>query len=430
MSSLNTRELLPRGRVLARRGRMSMQRGLASLIVVIIIFVAMGMAMVYANRNLTMESRISGNQYRATLAMEAAEAGLEWATAMLNKPEKITTSCTTSAVAGDLRFKQKYIAVNTSNGVMTPGAGVVHAACVSNQNASGWTCSCPTAGTAPNPGATTPTSGYQPSFAVQFVANAVAGTVQLISYGCTVPITDATCTGDGVATVRTALGGVSGLSTPPASPLTARGRVSIGNAALGVINGDPSSNGITINAGMDIDAPNARVTTVPGTPPQSTLVGNDASLRNTTEEQMFATFFGMSKASYKTLPSVKQITCPCTETTITNAYAEGVRQFWLEGNLSMNANITIGSDTDPVLVVATGNVEMRGNLRLFGVFYSGAITWDNTGGGGALLQGAAISEGNYTGNGTPDYYYDPRVLTRLRFDQSSYVRVPGSWRDF
>jgi Tfp pilus assembly protein PilX len=423
MSSLNTRHQ-QRGVSNATQG------GMASLVVVVIIFVAMGMAMVYANRNLTMESRISGNQYRATLAMEAAEAGLEWATAMLNKTENINASCTTSTTAGDVRFKKKYLTVDTTNGAITVGAGTVHAACVSNQNASGWTCSCPAPGTAPNPGATAPTGGYQPSFAVAFVANAVSGTVQLVSYGCTSPISDATCTGDGAATVRMAVGAVSGLSTPPASPLTARGRVSIGNAALGVINGDPSSNGITINAGMDIDAPNVRATTVPGTPPQSTLVGNDPTLRNTTEDQMFATFFGMSKTAYKALPSVKRITCPCTETTLTAAYSEGARQFWLDGNLAMNANITIGSETDPVLVVTDGNVTMSGDLRVFGVFYSTSITWDNTGGGGALLQGAAISEGNYTGNGTPDYYYDPRVLARLRYDLSSFVRVPGSWRDF
>lgn len=405
------------------------QRGMASLIVAVIIFVAMGMAMVYANRNLVMEGRISANQYRATLAMEAAEAGLEWATAMLNKQENINASCTTSATVGDVRFKAKYLTADTTTGVITPRAGIVHAACVANQTGAGWTCSCPAAGTAPNPAAAAPTSGFQPSFAVQFQASPTSRTVRLVSYGCTSPITDATCTGDGVATVTVALGGVPGLPTPPASPLTARGSVSIGNAALGVINGDPSSNGITINAGMAIDAPNVRVTTVPGSPPQASLVGNDPTLRDTSEEQMFSTFFGMSKDAYKTLPSVRRFACPCTEATITTAYAQGVRQFWLDGNLSMNANITIGSETDPVLVIVDGNVEMRGDLRIFGLIYSTAMTWDNTGGGSALMQGAAISEGNYSGNGTPDYFYDPRVLVALR-DQASFVRVPGSWRDF
>ena len=212
--------------------------------------------------------------------------------------------------------------------------------------------------------------------------------------------------------------------------MTARGTVSIGNAALGVINGDPTSNGITINAGMGIDAANARITTVPGTPPKSTLVGNDASLRDTTEEQMFASFFGMSKDAYQNLPSVTKLTCPCTETTVRNAYDSGARQLWLEGNLAMNANLTIGSVNDPVLLVTNGNIEMRGDLEVYGLLYSTAITWDNTGGGSALLRGAAISEGNYTGNGTPDYYYDPNVLKKLRLEASTFSRVPGSWRDF
>ena len=401
------------------------QQGMATLTVAVILFVAMAAGMVFTSRNLVMEQRTSANQYRATLAMEAAEAGLEWATAMLNKPEKINSACTTSAVVGDQRFKARYLSIDLTTGVLTPAAGTVHAACVSG--AGGWTCSCPAVGSAPS---ISGGSGIQPAFAVVLQASATAGTVRVTSYGCTSAITGTTCNGDAAATSSVALGGVSGLATPPAAPLTARGRVSVGNAAFGVENGDPTSNGITINAGMDIDAPRARITTVPGSPPAASMVANDATLRNTTEDQMFATFFGMTKDSYKALPALKRITCPCTEVTISNAYDQGVRQFWLDGNLDMNSNLTIGAEIDPVLMVVDGALTMRGTLRVFGVIYSTAITWDDTGGGAALLQGAAISEGNFTGNGTPDYYYDPNVLTKLRLDQASYVRVPGSWRDF
>lgn len=407
-------------------GRRAGQRGVSSLIVVVVLLAAMAMAIAYTQRNLVMEQKTSANQMRSTIAAEAAEAGLEWAAAMLNKGEKINSACTTSAVAGDVRFKARYISVDTSTGVLTPLAGTVHAACV--WSGSAWGCSCPAAGTAPS--LTVSGSGSQPGFALVFSGSSAAGTVRVTSYGCTTAITGTTCSGDGAAVASVLLGGVSGLATPPAAPLTARGYVSIGNAALGVINGDPSSNGITINAGMTIDADKARITTVPGTPPHASLVGNDPTLRDTTEAQMFATFFGMTKEAYKNMPSVKRVTCPCTETTITAQYANGVRQFWLDGDLVMNANLTIGSADDPVLLVVDGNITMRGDLRVFGVMYSTAITWDNTGGGSALLQGAVISEGNYTGNGTPDYYYDPRVLSKLRYDQASFVRVPGSWRDF
>lgn len=402
------------------------QRGAASLVVVVILLAAMALGMAYTNRNLVMEQKTSANQLRSTIAAEAAETGLEWTAAMLNKGQNIGTDCATTATPGAVRFKSKYLSVDTGTGVLTPVAGTVHAACA--WNGSAWSCSCPAPGTAP----TVPAggSGSRPGFAVAFSSSPAAGTVRVTSYGCTSAIAGTSCSGDGAATVSVVLGGISALATPPAAPLTARGSVNIGNAALGIVNGDPSSNGITINAGMTIDAPNARITTVPGTPASASLVGNDASLRETTEAQMFATFFGMTKDAYKALPSVTRVSCPCTETTISSLYASGVRQFWLDGDLVMNANLTIGSETAPLLMVVDGTIEMRGDLRIFGVIYSTGITWDSTGGGSALLQGAAISEGNYTGNGTPDYFYDPRVMARLRFDQASYVRVPGSWRDF
>lgn len=410
-----------------------LRRGVASLVVVVLLLAAMAAATLFVNRSLITEQGTSANQYRATLAMEAAEAGIQWVTAMLNKIDKVNASCGSSTASADQRFRQKYLTTDIDTGIISVGTGVVHAACVGSQNTLGWVCSCPAAGTAPSPSATAPASGYQPSFAIAFQATTTPGAVRVVSYGCTGPITSATCGGDAAATVTVVLGSVSALPTPPAAALTARGSVSVGSAALGVINGDPSTNGITINAGLSINAPNARLVTVPGTPPQATLVGNDPSIRNTTEDQMFTSFFGMTKESYRQLSTVKVINCPvggCTETTITDAYAEGARLFWINGDLNMNANITIGSETDPILMVVSGNVGMQGDLRIFGLIYSEEITWDNTGGGSALLQGAAISEGNYTGNGTPDYLYDPRVIRRLRLENGNFARVPGSWRDF
>lgn len=406
------------------------ERGAASLVIVVILIAVMAIGVAFTSRSLVFEQRTSANQYRATLAMEAAEAGLEWATAMLNKPQKVNSSCATSTAVADTTFKLKYLTVDPVTDALIPNAGVVHAACVAGPDGDSWNCSCPAAGVAPSPTAAAAVTGFQPGFAIRFVASPTNGTVRLVSYGCTSAITSDTCTGDSAASVSVALGPISGLATPPASPLTARGRVDIGNAALGVHNGDPTTNGVTINAGLGVNADNVRITTVPGTPPKTTLVGNDASLRETTEDQMFSTFFGMSKDSYQNLPMVTKVTCPCTEDTVKDLYDGGARLLWLEGNLDMNANLTIGSVTDPVLLVVNGSIAMRGDLSVYGLMYSTAITWDSTGGGGALLRGAAISEGNYTGNGTPDYFYDPNVLKRLRTQSNSYARIPGSWRDF
>jgi Tfp pilus assembly protein PilX len=401
-----------------------------ALYVALMMYFAMMVTVVFANRTLIFEQKSSANQYRATVALEAAEGGLEWGLAMLNKAENIDASCATSTEPTDTQFRDRYLTTDPTTGALTVNAGAVHAACVGTQTGTGWSCSCPVAGTAPSPTVPTVTTGTLPSFAIAMMNSPTTGTVRLVSYGCTSAITDATCTGDAAATVSIAIGSIAGLKTPPGAPLTARGAVNVGNAALGVTNGDPSSNGITINAGFGIDGDNIRITTVPGTPPKSTLVGNDSSLRNTTEDQMFAMFFGMDKATYKNLPSVTQLTCPCDQDDIEAAYDSGERQLWLNGNLSINANDQFGTQTDPLIMIVDGNVELRGTIQIFGVIYSTGITWDNTGGGGALLRGAAISEGSYQGNGTPDYFYDPVVLGWLKYAVGSFARIPGSWRDF
>ena len=60
------------------------QRGAAALVVVMMLFFIMSLVAAYASRNLIFEQRTSANNYRSTQAFEAAEAGLEWAIAMLN----------------------------------------------------------------------------------------------------------------------------------------------------------------------------------------------------------------------------------------------------------------------------------------------------------------------------------------------------------
>jgi hypothetical protein len=408
------------------------QRGAGSLVVVAILLVVLSVAVIFGNKTILFEQKTSTNQYRSTLAFEAADAGLSWATAMLNKQEYINANCATDT-STSVRFKNKYINVDATTGALSPiNSGSVVAACAYNLTGGALTCNCPAAGTAPTAAAPTGSTGYTPGFAVALITNSVTGTVDLVSYGCSAVINSTTCSGDAGAKVSITLGQASGLSTPPASPLTARGSVSVGNAALGVINPDPNTNGVTINAGGSIDAPNARISTIPGTPPFSTLVGNDGSLRNLTEDSMFATYFGMSKDAYKSLPATTVLSCSgaCTGTDLQNAYNSGARQIWIPGDLNMSANATIGSGTDPFVLVVDGAISISGTVQLYAVIYSTAVTWNDTGGGSALLRGAAISEGSFTGNGTPDYYYDPDVMRRIRNSASSFVAVPGSWKDF
>ena len=46
------------------------------------------------------------------------------------------------------------------------------------------------------------------------------------------------------------------------------------------------------------------------------------------------------------------------------------------------------------------------------------------------IQGAVVAEGEISGSGSPTIIYDRAVLDRLRGSVGSFVRAPGSWRDF
>jgi Tfp pilus assembly protein PilX len=84
------------------------QRGAAALVVVMVLFFIVALVAAYTSRNLIFEQRTSANQYRSTQAFEAAEAGIDWALAMLNGG-RIDAACRahTDASTTDDSFRQR-----------------------------------------------------------------------------------------------------------------------------------------------------------------------------------------------------------------------------------------------------------------------------------------------------------------------------------
>jgi Tfp pilus assembly protein PilX len=66
--------------------RIPRQQGAAALAVTLVLLFITTLVAAYAHRNHLFELSASTNQYRATQAFEAAEAGLEWTIALLNDP--------------------------------------------------------------------------------------------------------------------------------------------------------------------------------------------------------------------------------------------------------------------------------------------------------------------------------------------------------
>ena len=415
------------------------QRGAAALIVTMVLFFAMLLAAAFASRNLVFEQRTSTNQYRSTQAFEAAEAGLEWALAQLNSPQRMDAACLPTTDTTAPLFRERYLGrpagssgfagtTWTHVGVATP----LQPSCVRSD--AGWTCSGPAQG---HPNLVAPASpSLHPAFTLQFLAGGKPGIVRVVSTGCTslagACVPGAASATDASARVEVALGLLPALGTPPAAPLTVRGRVDTG-AALGVHNPDAASGGIAVHAGAGITAPQLRVTPPPGSSTADARVGNDASLAALTPERLFMSYFGLDKAGWKNQPMVRPLSCTgnCGAALLeaTNS-AGGSPMIWANGNLAVDGPVTLGSPQHPVVLVVEGAAQFSGAVRLHGVLYSAAMSWNNTATPGALLRGALITEGDFQGNGAPDLFYDAAVLAALKGNSGSFARVSGSWRDF
>ena len=171
-------------------------RGMAALTVVMLLFFVMALVAGYTNRNLIFEQRISANNYRSTKALEAADAGVEWAVAMLNGG-RVTTSCQASNVAQDDDFRRRFLADAPEDSLNGPGgydlawgvnlAGRMFPSCINRGGA--LTCICPSA-TVRAPDISAPADGVGSAFAVSFLLpgnEARPGAIQIAARGCASP---------------------------------------------------------------------------------------------------------------------------------------------------------------------------------------------------------------------------------------------------
>lgn len=417
------------------------QRGVASLIIVSLLFFVLSLVAAYANRNLIFEQRTATNQYRSTLALEAAEAGLEWAIAMLNGG-RITDTCTPSDDEDETSFRERYLAPDAVTGVitLTAAGAAVWPSCVFDGTS--WECSCPTEG-APDvdaPGG----DGLHPAFRVRFVAmgGTQPGVVRIESNGCTslndscLNFPSAAANGEGRASVRALLALRNGLAAPPVAAVTARGTVdldkAVGDPVFRMANGNGAAGGIALLAGGNVDVLGIEATSTAGTPSEQAIVANDTGLASLgTGERLFVSSFTVASAAYQTQPGALQLDCNggCTADDVRDAVALNPgRVIWAAGDVDIGDAEVLGSATAPILLVSTGQVSLGAGASLFGLVYSRATDWTTSGSG--TVTGAIVAEGNLGGTANWLVQYDKAVLERLHWQTGSFVRVPGGWRDF
>jgi len=403
----------------------------------------MSLVAAYASRNLIFEQKTSANNYRATQAFEAADAGLEWAIAMLNGG-RVDASCTPPNPVNTAlsNFRDRYLTID-DNGIHVTG---LTAACVRGE--SGWSCSCPISGA---PVLTAPTgTAATPTFSVSFFAMsppAQPTVVRVTVTGCSnfssACYAGASAAAEARAEVGALLGLAPSLTQVPAAALTVRRNL---NAPAALISNPV---GVVINSGGTAFVTTPNLHGPAGSPPR--VDDNDTSLSPLTTaggmsegEMMFLANFGMAPTTYRTLPAVVRFSCgtECGAQLQTVATMHPGRVIWVDGPLNIHSVATLGSVAAPVILVIGGDVSIgsAGNLTVNGLVYSRGATWDN-GTGTALVRGAFVAEGNAAGDfviaGAPSIAFDTDVVERLKLakarqvpDFGSIARVPGSWRNF
>jgi hypothetical protein len=158
----------------------------------------------------------------------------------------------------------------------------------------------------------------------------------------------------------------------------------------------------------------------------------------TRADRLFGSVFNLLPADFAEQPGAVKLTCGtgCTASAVHTAAATNPgRPLWLDGDLVADSSGDIGSAAAPVLMVVNGDLRFTtSGVRVHGVVYlrrpTGSSGWTMAGTGQVL--GAALSDGDIAvdGGSAPTLAYEPDIVNRVRHTQGSFVRAPGSWRDF
>lgn len=434
------------------------QQGAATIVAVMALFLVMALLAAYANRSLMFEQRISGSYYRASMAQEMAEGGIEWTVAMLNGTA-IDGACQAVATGGT-RFSDKYLNISATDRAITDKVGdSVQIVSDCSRTDAGMVCRCPQPGTRTAQPAAAVTTALVPTVGIAMGADSRGptpgapghGSVLLTSYGCTSSSVD-NCFGVGataesrsqkaaaMAQQSAGVGFIAAVPSSPAAPLTVRGQLTVAGAGgLGLHNSDPQSAGmLVVSGGNPATLSDDRMDSVPGTPSGQVRIFDDDALRNMTgsdgEKRFFRTFMGMQPARYKNHPAARTVACPggggdCGAALVT-AVDAGKRMLLVNGSMSIGSNVVIGSAAAPVLIVVYGPVTINGPLQLNGMLVVlGDLDWTNASAAASLINGMVLVQGDMHTDGRMDIAYRQSIADELRNRLGSFARVSGGWID-
>ena len=184
------------------------QRGATVLIVAVLLYLAMAAGVFFSNKHLLLEKTGASQKQKAVVAREAAEAGIDWAWAMLNDGSAVNDSCEASKDANGSSFRDRYLAIDPAAAQPALGRAADQriAGCTAGPSANSWSCSCPPAGSLANVKLVSDLSAaVRPYFAIGIANRGDNGAIELVSSGCGLTGTATQCAAKGTVQMRVTL---------------------------------------------------------------------------------------------------------------------------------------------------------------------------------------------------------------------------------
>lgn len=352
------------------------QRGAGVLPVALILLAGAALVLLFAQRNLLLDWRITQQGYSHRLAYAAAESGLAVVLAKLNDAVQRSRILTDKKGTGaydtvQMPVHQVPVGASLSAGVIIKGLSM-----------------------------------GQPDIRLQ-----------LQSTGCVDECTQ------GRAVVSQALAMRGGIHRIPYALLTARGAITATGVGT-LTNQSAAVRGMLLHTGKDAQVDDTVIQmTLPGQRPEAAWVEADTIFAQMSPNEFFQYWLGADKAAIQN--SVTRVRCngECGATLA----AAGSRVIWIDGNARLSSGV-IGTASAPVVIIASGVLEITGGARVAGVVYSMApLTRLAVTQGG--VEGAVIVEQDLMIETAGSYRYNPVVLQMAQTRLGRFVPVPGSWSD-
>lgn len=351
-------------------------RGMAVLPIALILLAGAALILLFAQKSLLVDLQITRNGYGSRMAYVAADSGLAIALSKLNDPAQ------RKVLLSEMKGAGTYDALVSSEFTQTLGESV--------------------------------------EARVKLKALGLGSAdirLQLQSTGC---VSDCK---QGRAIVSQTVAMRGGIHQIPYALLSARGSIDA-SGPVTLSNQTSTVRGMLMHAGGTIARDEAvQRVSIPGQNPDLAEVGQDQRYAQLSPDQYFERWFGADKSFIR--QSAARVVCSgdCSSSVATL----GSRVIWLEGNARLSSG-NLGSVTAPVIIIATGPLQLSGSVRITGIVYSMAPTTTLQLGSGSV-DGAVIAENALNVSQGGRLSYNSVALQRAQSTLGRFVPVPGSWSD-